>query len=143
MNATVIAQAYLDEVALAVMADNWDAYRHCISSPFLMINHTGTMHFATPEDLRSLYTEFLGMLRTQRVTDYIRLVEDAELIDRDLITARYVTHLLSGGNRIMDPVRSSISLRFEDGRWRAASITNALSNSRWPSLLPRLGEDPL
>ena len=142
MQSSVIAQAYLDEVAAIVMADDWEAYTHVVSRPFLLVNAATTMTFATPEDIRSVYQDFVLLLRTQRVTDFIRLVEASQQIDPCLISAQYVTHLMSGGHRILDPVRSSICLRLEGNRWRAASITNEVStsDSRWPLLMPKLGE---
>ncbi len=143
MSATAIAQTYLDAVSGIVMANDWQAYVDHMSWPFLMVTHDRTMTFDAPEDICAIFTGFRDLLKSQRVTDYIRLVESAEQIDQDLITARYVTHLMSGSVRIIEPVRSVITLRHEDARWRAASIINALSNSRWPLLLPRRGEDLL
>jgi hypothetical protein len=139
MSAREIVQTYLDEVSAIVMANDWKAYTDVLCRPFMMITHAETLTFATPDDIRALYDRFRDLLQSQRVTDYIRLVDAAEQIDPDLISARYVTHLLSGGMRIMDPVKSGITLRLEGNRWRAASITNAVSNSRWPLLMPRLG----
>lgn len=141
MQATRIAQAYLDDVAALVMADDWEAYTETISRPFMLVTHTATLTFTTPDDIRTVYDAFRSLLQTQKVTDYIRLVETAQQIDDNLISARYVTHLMTGGHRIMDPVRSSISLRLEGNRWRAASITNAVSSSRWPLLMPKLGHE--
>lgn len=143
MQATAIAQTYLDEVSAIVMADDWEAYSDAISQPFLLITHAATLSFATPDDIRGVYDDFRVLLQSQRVTDFIRLVDSAQQIDQNLISARYITHLMAGSHRIMDPVRSSISLRLEGNRWRAASITNSVSSSRWPLLLPRLGDDPL
>lgn len=142
MLATAIAQAYLDEVAAIVMADDWEAYTDVISRPFLLVTHNQTLSFATPDDIRSVYLDFRQLLQTQKVTDFIRLVESARQIDTNLISARYVTHLMSGSHRLMAPVQSSISLRLEGNRWRAASITNAVSRSRWPLMMPKLGLDP-
>ncbi len=139
MTARDIVQAYLDEVSAIVMANDWEAYTDVVCRPFMLITHAETLIFATPDEIRTIYTRFHDLLRSQRVTDYIRLVEGAEQIDPDLISARYVTHLMSGSMRIMDPVRSGITLRLEGNRWRAASISNAVSNSRWPLLMPRLG----
>ena len=141
MQATAIAQAHLDHVAAIVMAEDWAAYTTVISRPFLLVTQTSTLSFANPEDLRGLFQDFMLMLRTQRVTDYIRLVDTAQMIDDHLISARYATHLLSGGQRVMDPVRSGITLRLEGGRWRAASITNSVLTSRWPLLMPSQSRD--
>lgn len=143
MQATRIAQTYLDEVAALVMADDWDGYTDAICWPFLLITHETSLSFPAPEDIRPVYHDFRTLLVSQRVTDLIRLVETAQQIDDSLISARYVTHLMAGSLRIMEPVLSSISLRLEGNRWRAASITNAVSNSRWPLLMPKLGEDPV
>ena len=143
MQTKAIAQAYLDEVAALVLAQDWTGYCDCMCQPFHLVTHAETLIFPTLDDLRIGYDRFVGLLRSQRVTDFIRLVESAEQIDRDMITARYTTHLMSGGTRIMEPVVSGITLRLEGNRRRAASITNAVSNSRWPLLMPRLGQDPL
>lgn len=143
MEATRIAQSYLDEVAAIVLANDWQAYTDCISRPFLLVTHAATLSFATPDDIRTVYDDFRTLLLSQRVTDLVRLVETAQQIDETLISARYVTHLMAGSHRIMDPVRSSISLRLEGNRWRAASITNAVSSSRWPLLMPRVGQETL
>jgi hypothetical protein len=143
MQATAIVQSYLDDVAAIVLHNDWEAYCDVICRPFTLITHAETLTFATPDDIRSIFDGFYNMMQSQRVTDLIRLVETAAQIDQGLISARYITHLMSGGMRIMPPTRSQINLRLEGNRWRAASITNALSNSRWPLQMPRLGDDPL
>lgn len=140
MQSSQIVQSYLDEVAAYVMDDDWDAYCDTVSRPFLLITHEKSMTFANPDEIRGIFDDFRQMLTTQRVTDFIRLVEVSQQIDERLISARYVTHLMSGSYRIIEPIRSSISLRLEGNRWRAASITNAVSNSRWPLLMPRLSD---
>jgi hypothetical protein len=39
---------------------------------------------------------------------------------------------------LVPPFRSAITLRHQEGVWRAASITNALANSRWPIHMPKV-----
>jgi len=143
MQASAIVQTYLDEVAAIVVAGDWEAYTDVVCRPFTMITHSGTLSFATPDDIRCIYDGFRDLLRSQHVTNFIRLVDTAHQIEHDLISASYVTHLISGGTRIMDPVTSGITLRLDGNRWRAASITNALSNSRWPLLMSRPGDEAL
>lgn len=131
-----ILQTYLDEVSAAVMRGDWPAYRDSVALPFQLVTHTASLQIATEEDLRQGFETFSEALRIRRVTDYVRLVEGAERLDDALVTGRYITHLMAGTVRVMPPFRSQITLRLDDGRWRAASITNALANSRWPILLP-------
>ncbi len=144
MQAVRILQDYLDDIAAAVMSGDYPRYRDGVVLPLHLVTHTTNLSVTTEDGLRNGFDAFRLMLRTQRVTDYIRLVESAQAIDEELISGRYVTHLIAGGMRVNDPFQSQITLRREAGRWRAASITNALSNSRWPLVMPSLANtDPL
>jgi hypothetical protein len=133
--ADTILQAYLDTISTAVMANDWATYEAGMVLPFHLVTHAANISITTSEDLRAGFDTFRQTLTLQRVTDFIRLVESAKRIDKDLISGSYVTHLLSGGHRLLDPYTSQITLRRLDGTWRAASISNALANSRWPILL--------
>ncbi|SEN29498.1 hypothetical protein SAMN05216227_1010110 [Pseudorhodobacter antarcticus] len=133
--AEAILQAYLDKVADAVMHDDWPRYLAAMTLPFHLVTHNGNIALTTEADLRATYDGFRQTLQVQRVTDYIRLVQTAKQIDDDLITGSYITHLLSGGQRLLDPFTSQITLRRSESVWCAVSITNALVSSRWPLLL--------
>ncbi|MFN4129171.1 MAG: hypothetical protein ACK4GC_05075 [Paracoccaceae bacterium] len=143
MTAAGILQTYLDEIAAAVMAGDFVAYRAGVMLPFHLVTHTENLAITDEDTLRGGFDTFRGMLQSQRVTDYIRLVESAQTLDPDLITGRYVTHLIAGGMRVLDPFQSQITLRLVDGGWRAASITNALAKSRWPLVLTSLTKTDL
>jgi hypothetical protein len=132
MNTQEILQDWLDIVTNAVMQGDYTAYRAHICLPFHLITHSASLRIDDDAPLRQGFDSFLQMLRSQRVTDYIRLASGAEQLDDVLITGRYVSHLLVNGTRLLPPFKSAITLRREDGVWRAASITNALANSRWP-----------
>lgn len=135
-------QLYLDEVGAAVMKRDFAAYRERMCLPFHLVTHTTTINVTTEDQLRLGFQTFADTLAIERVTDYLRLVEGAEMLDDALLTGRYITHMLAGGHRVIPPFRSHITLRLEDGRWCCAAITNALANSRWPILVssPRTQE---
>lgn len=143
MQPTGILQAYLDEIAASVMAGDFVAYRAGVVLPFHLVTHSENVAIHDEETLRAGFDMFRGTLQAQRVTNYIRLVESAQALDPDLITGRYVTHLIAGGMRVIDPFHSQITLRHVGGGWRAASITNALANSRWPLVLSSLATPDL
>jgi hypothetical protein len=134
-DAVAILQTYLDDVTRAVLKRDWNGYRATVALPFHMITHAGTVALETEADLRDNYDGFMQTMQLQRVTDYIRLAQSASQLDKDLITGSYVTHLLSGGQRLLDPFTSQITLRRDGDTWRAVSVTNALSMSRWQVLL--------
>ncbi len=134
MEAADILQTYLDKVGLTVMVDDWPTYRDCICLPCHIVSHDENKVVSTEAELKAVFENFGDMLRSYRVTDYIRLVDTATKMDEGLISGSYVSHLLSGTTRILPPFRSQMTLRLMDGIWRAASVTNGLANSRWPLL---------
>lgn len=141
MNTTEILQEWLDTVSDAVMRGDFAGYRAHVCLPFHLITHTASLRIEDEAPLRQGFDLFVQMLQAQRVTDYVRLTAGAEQLDDVLITGRYVSHLLvAGGARLIPPFRSAITLRREDGIWRAASITNALANSRWPIHMLQLND---
>jgi hypothetical protein len=137
----VVLQTYLDDLALAALTDDWETYRQGVDLPCAVISHTTTKLVATETELRHGYDELVAALRIQKVTHFIRLVEQAAALDHDLISGSYITHLISGGHRILAPYQSLICLRQVEGRWRAASITNGLANSRWTLMRPNTEEE--
>ena len=138
--AAAILQSYLDEVTKAVLAGDWETYRDGVTLPCAVVSHNESKVVETEEDLRAGYDSFRATLLGQKVTDYIRLVEDASFLDRDLISGSYLTHILAGGHRILAPFKSIMVLRLVGNRWRAASVTNGLANSRWPLIRLELPE---
>ncbi len=141
MDAPKILQDYLDEVSLAVLAGNWEAYCDAVQLPLHIVSHDESKVVETDADLKAGFDQFRETLNIQKVTDYIRLVETASRLDPSLICGSYMSHLLAGAQRVMPPFRSQITLRLVGNRWRAASITNALANSRWPLVRMALHPD--
>ncbi|WP_103332532.1 hypothetical protein [Pseudotabrizicola formosa] len=135
MSAATILQTFLDDMSTAVLAGDFAAYRAGVVVPFLLLTHTVSITLDTEQELEDGFNSFCDMLRSQRVTDYIRLVDSADQLDPDLISGRYVSHIIAGGTRVFDPFSSQITLRRVDGRWRAVSITNAIAKSSWPLLI--------
>ena len=97
MDAAAILRAHLDEVSAAALKNGWETYREGISLPSTVITHAESKVISTEDDLRAGYDTFRMTLMAQRVTDYIRLVDQAEQLDRGLIPGSYVSHLIAGG----------------------------------------------
>ena len=139
--AAAILQDYLDAVSKSAMLDDWDSYRDAVILPFHFISHDESRVATTEAELKLIFGQFCDTLRFQKVTDYIRLVDSAALLDHDLISGSYITHLLVRGHRILDPFRSQMTLRLQGNRWRAASVTNSLATSRWQLIRLQLAAD--
>lgn len=142
MPAIQILQSFLDDAGTATLAGDWDAFFAHVSLPFHLVTETASITVADEAGLRVGFDHFGDMLRVMRISDYVRLAESADEIGPDLISGHYVTHLMSGAHRMVPPFHSHVTLRREGGRWRAASIVNALSNARWPISVPIVAQTP-
>ena len=58
-----------------------------------------------------------------------------------LAAGAYDTHLLRGGQRVVEPFASVAMLRREDGAWRLASVMRAMTHDRWRFRLPGSRDD--
>ena len=141
MHPTEILQTYLDEISQAVLAGDWETYCNGICLPCHIISHDESKVVTTVADLKLGFDMFRDTLQAQRVSDYIRMVESAQQLDRSLIAGSYVTHLIAGSHRLMPPFWSEMTLRLVGNTWRAASVTNGLANSRWPLVRLELNTD--
>jgi hypothetical protein len=130
-------QGWLDRGSRAFLADDFDTYAGLFDSPFMLITTTASMVAAVPEDLREAFHQFHAMLKSQGTTDMVRLAYDVRPVGSALLVGWYETHFLRGGTRVFDPFVSNLTLRFSGGEWRAACITNVMTNRDWPIFLPR------
>lgn len=136
MEAAAILQAYVDEAGLAVLSGDWATYRDGISLPCAMISRDTSVIIATEADLRAGFDTFRDMLKGQNVTDYVKQVEQACFLDKDLISGYYLSHILAKGHRVIPPFRCLLDLRLEGKRWRAAALTDGLRHNHWPVTPP-------
>ncbi len=134
MEAPDILQSYLDEVGNSVMSDDWQGYQPCVHLACELVSYDGSHFITTEAELRDGFEKFRDMLRFYRVTDFIRLTEEAVLAE-DVIADSYVSHLISTGHRLLEPFRPQITLCYIEGRWHGTSVTNGLSSSRWATML--------
>lgn len=133
MKATEILQTYLDRMSDAVMTGDFDGYVAGVILPFHLITSDSSFVVTSAAGLRDGFDGFRGVLASQNVTQYIRLVATATLLDERLISGHYTTHIISSAQRIVAPFPSQIVLRHDDGTgWRGALITNGIKNASWP-----------
>lgn len=142
LDARALLQQFLDETSRAVLDGDWDLYRRRVILPFTLVTRTATIIVEDEDRLRMGFDSFNQMLALQRATHYIRRTEAATLLDPNLIAGGYTTHIFSGGLLIVPAFRSQVTLQLRDGLWRAATISNALVNERWPVLVPKPDRSP-
>ncbi len=133
----VILQSYVDSMSRAVMADDFASYAAGIVLPFQLETAVASLRVATEDALLEIFETFADTLRSQNVTDLIRLAKTAQFHPNGEIHGQYETHILARALRIVQPFTSHITLAYVAGRWRTSFITNTLLNARFPILLPK------
>jgi hypothetical protein len=126
------AQGYLDEMSRVTLAGDWDGYRARVDLPFHLTSGSGNSVVASEAELWPLFQGFHDWLRSEQVTEYLRVVRAAWMLDGGLLSAAYDTHVIAAGQRRRLNSPSQIVLRrAPEGDWRAASIQTPMPISRW------------
>ena len=131
-----ILQTYLDQMGQAVMTGDFAAYADGIALPFTLPTAGGDIIVEPQEELATGLKEFRDMLTSQKTTDLLRTVLNAEFQSDSEILGHYETNILSDGKRTFPVWPSGISLVHQDDHWRATWITNDMDAARWPVNMP-------
>ena len=133
-------QAYLDAVADAIRARDFEAFRGLMALPVVVITAEGTEVVAGTDDLRAGFDGYLAALDGHGVTDYVRVLVSATRVSPTLASCTYVSHLLRNGARVVEPFPTSVMLR-HDGGWRGTSFMLSVTHDHWRFRLPGIGGD--
>ncbi|MEJ6395468.1 hypothetical protein V8J82_19565 [Gymnodinialimonas sp. 2305UL16-5] len=127
-----VFQDWLDRVGAAVMAGDYPTYAAAVCLPFTLITETTTTNVEDDETLHAGFAGYRQMLEDNGITHMVRLSSGVTPLGAGLIVGNYTTHLLANSRPVMQPFVSSMTLRQQDGVWRATSIVNSLSSMAWP-----------
>ncbi|MDP3195860.1 hypothetical protein [Tabrizicola sp.] len=141
MRASTILQAYLDEMAKAVMNEWFEDYAARIQLPLNLLTSSANITVVTRADLEDGFDEFVAMIRSQGVTHMDRTVQAAIFQGNDHIVGVYETHLMAGEKLALPVFHSKMWIGCYDGRWKAIKIHNTTNEARWPMLLTRLSPE--
>jgi len=135
-------QTILDRISASFLARDVQGWLNSVSLPYHMITRQGVAAFETEEHVRRDFEIYCQEFDIHGVTDIIREVKTAELIDGDQMVGTYRTHILRGANHVVPPWDASMTLRREDdGLWRVTTIMRAIGHLNWSALNPADIED--
>lgn len=135
-------QDWLDKDVETYFADDFRAHADALVLPYVVVTRTAVMIVEGEARLKEGFDAWVSMLKTQNVSDVIHTMQDANEIGDDLISARYMTHLLRGATPICPPYSSTSVFRVsESGKICAVSMTTGLKNLSWPITVPRVEGD--
>ena len=129
-------QAFLDAVADAIGARDFEAFSRLVALPLVMITAKGTEVVSGADDLREAFEGYLAAVAGHGVTDHVRLLLSTTRVSPTLASFTYRTQLLRDGARAVEPFHTAVTLRRDDGVWRATSFMLSFTPERWRFRLP-------
>ena len=127
-----IFQRHLDAVTATLMTDDFEAYMGLVDIPLVVLTEKATTIIETREEFQFGFESYAGMLKSQGATQLIRLANNVAAYGAHLLTGRYETHILRGGNRIYGPFHSAASLRFVDDVWKVCAVVTPVHDDAFP-----------
>lgn len=132
-----IYQDWLDVISAAMMAGEAETFADAVLLPFVMRTTAGVSVQETRAEVIADATNFMGALRSQGVTDYVRLVKRARYLREDVIEGWHRTHVLRRATNVVEPYGNRLILRRVDGVWKVSESDHELSGKRVPEMLLR------
>lgn len=130
-----IYQEWLDTSSAALMDGDASGFVAGISLPFVMRTVAGATVLETEADLLHDAGNVIEALRSQNVTDFIRLVKQAHYLDEDTIEGWHTTYALRHATNVVPPFGSRVILRQIDGAWLMTEADYELAGDRIPQKL--------
>lgn len=134
-------QGWLDRQTEAHMSSDFEAFAAMHELPHVIVTRAAVLIVEDEARLKEGFDAWVSMLKTQNVSDVIHTVQDANEIGDDLLSGRYVTHLLRGATPICPPYSSTATFRSDAEPLRVVSMTTGMKNLSWPITVPRVEGD--
>lgn len=133
----VIYQDWLDKTSSALMTGDADVFVAATHLPFIMRTSMSETILETPEDLLGDVRNVIQALKSQQVTNYIRLVKQARYLDEVTIEGWHSTYVLRNATSVTPTYANRMILRRMGDVWKVLEADHELSGSRFPMTLMR------
>ncbi|MCV3270538.1 hypothetical protein [Roseobacter sinensis] len=135
-----IYQSFIDEMSEANTEDDFEAYCNCLLFPYS--SHTESLDtiISTPDEVRPFFDMLRQEMRDRGADRLERRAERAEFISSDLICGYHATDFYAGEVSVFGPIKSRMVLKRQGTTWHLKSVTNSLSNNRFPYNVPKPGK---
>lgn len=125
-------QRFLNALTRANVTDDFDAYCKLCSYPYTGHTRDEDVVIATPEETWPFFDMLSHMLRDNKIEEFARIADHAEFISGDTICGYHTSRFISEGAETLDPIKSRMILRRTGTRWFLHSVTNAITNTKYP-----------
>lgn len=133
----IIYQSFVDELSEANTDGDFEAYCNCLLFPYS--SHTESLDtiISTPDEVRLFFDMLQSQMRNSGADRIDRHAEQAEFISSDLICGYHATTFYAGEVSVFGPIKSRMMLTRKGTSWYLKSVTNSLSNTRFPYTVPK------
>ena len=112
----------------ALMASDFPTFFKSFSLPHLITIFDAKRILRTEKDFAFIFNANCDYFAEKRVTDIVRKCMSADFDGPSIVKAMHVTHLMSGSQRIKDPLPSFSVLERQDGVWRVCRSDYAVNS---------------
>lgn len=130
-------------MAAALLDRDADAFFSRLYFPHTIVTENKTSVTHDRRDLERLFHSVSSTLIQQRVSDYARIVQRAEVESATSIIAQWETHVMKGAQRIVRPYPSRGRLVLVEGEWLSSQVVQGFRYSELPQRFPLVSDTPI
>lgn len=138
-----IYQDHLDALSNALLNGNFSAFARRMSIPHTVISETNQHVIESKDEMAELFYALHASLKSQRVTEYLRIATHAVYKAEDFICGAHETHIISGSQRVVKPYPNRVRLERIGTDWLETACSNAITNYHVVREMPRVSENPV
>ena len=124
-----IVEDMLRRTSDAILAQDFEAMNACFGLPLLLETSDTKLIIKTEDEHRDLFDRLVEGYVSKRVTDIIRVCEVAEFISPTTIRSLHISHIMSGNQRVDDPIPTLATTELVGGVWKITAAQYAASKN--------------
>lgn len=113
-----IIELMLSKTGNAVLQNDFEAMSACFSVPFVHETPDTKIVVRTKEEHGIFFDKLIEGYRRKNVTEIIRICEDAQFVSPTMIRSLHVSHLMSGDQRLENPMPTLATTELFETTWR-------------------------
>ncbi|MEL7099554.1 MAG: hypothetical protein AAGM84_12055 [Pseudomonadota bacterium] len=129
-----ILQDLMDTISDAFLRGDVKTWLGTIELPFTVVTNIGPQVFATEEDVRADFDQYIHELERNRITDIFRTALGTHSLGPNQMVGIYRTHILRGTEQALPSWQGGVVLHKRDGIWRARSILRGIGHHNWSAV---------
>lgn len=120
-----VIEVMLGRTSDAILANDFEAMHACFALPLLLVTQETELVIDSVDDHRRLFERLVEGYKSKQVTAIIRVCEVAEFISPTIIRSLHISHIMSGDQRVEDPMPTIATTELFGDTWRITAAQYA------------------